>query len=393
MPLKIAIVVHGRFHAFDLARELIKQGVEVTLLTNYPKRIATRFGIPPECVINCVSHGVASRIVHRLGLAKRFEPWLHRWFSWWATRSLKSVNVDALHSFSGVCEELFKASSSPGLIKSVIRGSAHIRTQARLLAEEQARCGHRLDQPSAWMVQREIMEYELADLVFVLSTFAMNSFIQEGFPAEKLCLLLLGSELRRFRSDLAQVEQRCQRILSGKPLQVLMVGSFSLQKGAFDFTEIVERLNGRVKFRFVGDLPAETRHLRNQIKGNAEFLARQPQFFLPEQYARADLFLFTTIQDGYAVVLAQAQASGLPILSTTNCAAPDLVRENETGWVLPIRNPTAFVERLEWCDQNRAELARISRQTYDIFKARDWADVASDMVRIYEKRIQKHPIG
>ncbi|WP_242046550.1 hypothetical protein [Cylindrospermum sp. FACHB-282] len=45
MKLKIAVVVHGRFHAFDLARELIEQGNEVTLFTNYPKKIVEKFGI------------------------------------------------------------------------------------------------------------------------------------------------------------------------------------------------------------------------------------------------------------------------------------------------------------------------------------------------------------
>ena len=79
----------GRFHAFDLARELIRQGVEVTLLTNYPKYVAERFGIPREHVLNCVSHGVFSRLIERVagtGQQAIFEPLLHHWFSRWAAR-------------------------------------------------------------------------------------------------------------------------------------------------------------------------------------------------------------------------------------------------------------------------------------------------------------------
>ena len=51
-PLRLAMVVHGRFHAFDLSRELIRQGVDLILLTNYPKYVAQRFGIPREKVIS-----------------------------------------------------------------------------------------------------------------------------------------------------------------------------------------------------------------------------------------------------------------------------------------------------------------------------------------------------
>jgi glycosyltransferase involved in cell wall biosynthesis len=78
------------------------------------------------------------------------------------------------------------------------------------------------------------------------------------------------------------------------------------------------------------------------------------------------------------LVLAQAAASGLPILTTTNCAGPDLIREGKTGWVLPIRSPEAFIERLRWCDSHREELAAMVRRIYTEFKPRDWADVAAD---------------
>ena len=175
MPLKIAIVVHGRFHAFDLGRELIKQGVDLVLLTNYPKRVVQQFGIPQRNVVNCISHGVLSRLINgtagRRGRAM-FEPFLHRWFSTWAAHVLSSVDVDMIHAFSGVSEELLHAFDGHRPLLSVVRGSAHIRTQAQLLEEEEIRCGQPIDRPSAWMVAREEREYKLADLVIVLSSFA-----------------------------------------------------------------------------------------------------------------------------------------------------------------------------------------------------------------------------
>jgi hypothetical protein len=54
---KIALVVHGRFYSFDLARELIRMGADVTVFTNYPKTIAKRFGLPPKAVRPFLLHG------------------------------------------------------------------------------------------------------------------------------------------------------------------------------------------------------------------------------------------------------------------------------------------------------------------------------------------------
>jgi glycosyltransferase involved in cell wall biosynthesis len=382
MKLKVALVVHGRFHAFDLGRELIRQGVDLTLLTNYPKSVVERFGLPRASVVNCVSHGIASRMVYRLtgGRSKLFEPALHRWFSRWAGRVLYARGCDVVHSFSGVSEELFQRLSSSCGLKSLVRGSAHIKVQSRLLEEEGIRCGVNMDRASAWMIGREEREYELADVVFVLSSFAHRSFVEQGYPADKLRLLPLGSQLELFRPKPEVIEQRCERILSGNPLRVLTVGSFSYQKGILDLAEIARKGKGRFEFCFVGSVAKEAVDASRKAREDIHFVAKQRQQHLPGFYAQADLFLFPTIQDGYAVVLAQAQANGLPILATPNCAAPDIVKEGETGWILPIRNPAEFLQRLQWCDEHRQELAGMVRKMYHDFKPRDWSDVADDFI-------------
>jgi glycosyltransferase involved in cell wall biosynthesis len=94
------------------------------------------------------------------------------------------------------------------------------------------------------------------------------------------------------------------------------------------------------------------------------------------------LFIFPTLEDGFAVVLAQAAMSGLPILTTPNCAGTDLVKEGQTGFVLPIRSSASFVEKLQWCDMHRVELAAMVRRVASDFRPRDWSHVAADFERI-----------
>ena len=47
-------------------------------------------------------------------------------------------------------------------------------------------------------------------------------------------------------------------------------------------------------------------------------------------------------------------------------------------WVVPIRDPGAFVERLRWCAAHRSELAEMASRVYAAFKPRDWDQVAAD---------------
>jgi glycosyltransferase involved in cell wall biosynthesis len=387
-PLKIAVVVHGRFHAFDLVRELIKQGNEVTLFTNYPKYIVERFGIPQIHVRSFLLHGIFSRIFQKLNQLlpiPSFEPLFLSLFSKWAARHISKESYDVVHCFSGIAEELFKSSPSNNKTLNVlVRGSAHITVQKQLLDQEEIRANSpvEIDKPSDWIIAREEREYQLADIIVVLSTFAQTSFIQQGIEPKKLRILPLGTQLSLFRPSTKIIADRCQRILSEQPLRVLMVGNFSLQKGAIDFVEIAKNAGSNFQFKFVGTITNDGHLLHETNNQYIDFVPKQPQSELPQAYAEADVFIFTTIQDGYAVVLSQAQAAGLPILATTNCSAPDFIVENETGWILPIRSPDTFIGRLNWCSEHRQELAEMVKRVYEDFEPRDWSNVAQDFTII-----------
>lgn len=383
--MKIAILVPGRFHAFDLGSALLRRGHDVTVLTNYPKWAVKRFGFPAERVRSFWMHGVVSKVAYLTYQAtmQRPERWLNRMFGQWAAEQLSRERWDVVHAWSGVSEELLSASDANGTARLMMRGSAHIRTQDLILRQEEQRTSTRMDCPDSWIRAREEREYALADCIVVLSTFARDSFVSEGVDPEKLRRLPLGANTEMFRPSPEVIDARCRRIVSGAPLNVLYVGAVSLRKGLWDIAAILRRPEAkRFHFRFVGPITSEARHLARTLQGAAEFVPKQPQRELRTWYSQGDLFLFPTLEDGFAVVLAQAQANALPILTTTNCSGPDLIREGETGWILPIRSPEAFVERLMWCDSNRPALAEMVRRAYTTFKVRNWDDVAADFERL-----------
>jgi glycosyltransferase involved in cell wall biosynthesis len=123
------------------------------------------------------------------------------------------------------------------------------------------------------------------------------------------------------------------------------------------------------------------------------FVPKQPQKNLPDFYAWGDIFALPTVEDGFQTVLGQAAASALPILTTPNGAGLDIVQEGETGWVLPIRAPEAFIDRLCWCDAHREELARMVRRIYNDFRPRDWSDVAADLEAICIEGLEARRLG
>ena len=379
--MKIAVVVQGRFHAFDLVRALTARGHDVTLFTNYPKWAVKRFGLTADKVRSFWLHGLFSKAASQSPLGRLWsepERWLHPMFGRWAARQLSKEKWDVIHGWSGVSEETLKQERGKTL-QLVMRGSAHIRAQGRILEEEEERTGLKLDRPGPWITAREEREYKLADRIVALSSFASKTFQAEGFGPPKLRTLPLGANTAMFRPKPEVIEARCRRIRSGAPLRILYVGAVIPRKGLLDIARIVRTLPGdQFEFRLIGPVSAEAKATITELSRFAELVSKQPHNELPRWYAWGDVFVFPTVEDGYAVVLAQAHASGLPILATTNCCAPDLIKEGETGWVLPIRSPQAFVERLLWCESHREELAQMVHGAYLNFQTRDWNDVAAD---------------
>jgi glycosyltransferase involved in cell wall biosynthesis len=383
--LRIDVAVHGRFHAFHLARALLARGHDVRLLTNYPASVVERFGFPRCRTVTHVAHGIAARIYHSVPQSLRIvglEAALHQWFGRWVRSKVRN-SADIIYVFSSISEETLKSFyGAAGPQVWVARGSSHIRVQRKLLEEEELRTGVRLEKPSPWMISREEREYGMAQRVITLSSFAKHSFAGQPVPSDKVTLLLSAVDIARFRPDPVAIQSRLQRIRSGDSLHVLTVGAFSMRKGAYDLLEIARRLAGRMSFRFVGDLPQEALALKAQAGSAIEFFRRVPEFELKQHYSWGDIFLFPTIEDGFAAVLTQALAAGLPVLATPNSSAPDIVRRGETGWILPIRSPSMFVDQLKWCDAHRSELHSMV-QNCSGYTLRDWSDMALEVEEIY----------
>lgn len=384
--LRIALVVQGRFHAFDLARELSIRGHDVTIFMNYPAWAVRRFGVGRSRVRSCWAHGAAVRGLEKLPRALRprgSDPWVHGTFGRWAAKALEGTAWDVVHCWSGVSEELLRSARVRARCTLLMRGSAHIAEQDAILQEEEARAGLPLERPSAWMIARERREYDLADRIVVLSSFARASFLRCGVRPERVVCLPLGVDVRAFQPSAADIVARAQRMRAGAPLRVLYVGTMSMRKGLLDLEAALERVRDLpLDVRLVGAITPEAVGVLARLDARVTHRDAIPQGELPAEYRAADLFLFPTLEDGFGLVLTQAKAAGLPVLCTTNCAGPDLVHDGQDGWVVPVRSPGVLAERLRWCHAEREALAAMAGRAAAMFRPRDWSTVAGEFEAI-----------
>jgi glycosyltransferase involved in cell wall biosynthesis len=77
-------------------------------------------------------------------------------------------------------------------------------------------------------------------------------------------------------------------------------------------------------------------------------------------YREADVFVFPTNFEGRALVVYEALASGLPVLTTYASGTDDVV-DGICGRIVPPDNLEALVEGLRWFGRNRDRLPELSR--------------------------------
>ena len=131
-------------------------------------------------------------------------------------------------------------------------------------------------------------------------------------------------------------------------LRILFLGNLYEDKGVFDLLEACQRLvsttSAKIRLQFVGKWPDQS----TEQKFN-ELVARYPttdSLQVPEPrplygeekwraYAQSDLFVFPSFykSENFPLVLLEAMASGLPVISTRWRGIPSIVEENVNGFL------------------------------------------------------------
>jgi glycosyltransferase involved in cell wall biosynthesis len=78
-----------------------------------------------------------------------------------------------------------------------------------------------------------------------------------------------------------------------------------------------------------------------------------PNKDLPQHYSTADVLVLPSIEEGLAMVMAEALACGCPVIATCNTGAEDLFEDREEGFIVTIRSVEALTEAMETVAQSR----------------------------------------
>ena len=131
---------------------------------------------------------------------------------------------------------------------------------------------------------------------------------------------------------------------------VLAVGQFIYRKGFDVLLKAAIELPKNVGFYFVGGTPTKEYLDLREANGlsNVHFVGFKDKQALKEYYRAADLFAFPTREDIWGLVVNEAMANGLPVITTDKCVAGlELVKEGENGYLVPTDDVKALKQGIE----------------------------------------------
>lgn len=383
--MRVTVSVLGRFHLFHLAKQLQDHNSLARLITSYPKFEAAKYGVNPQNIKSLLVHEIHNRSWRKISkfTGSIFNPqhMIFELFDRHASRHIMNQS-DIFVGLSGCALYSLRRARWLGAKTVLERGSSHMLYQRKILAEEYDRVGMRKEVVHPKVVERELQEYQEADVIAVPSQFVKETFLQQGISEARLIQVPYGVDLTNFYP--APKSDNVFRIIS--------CGTISIRKGVHYLLQAFAELNlPRAELWFIGPMTDEIgpfwrKWASPAIRHQGPFPERE----LYKYYSQGTIFCLASIEEGLAMVQAQAMACGLPVICTKNTGGADIVREGQDGFIVPIRDVEALKEKILYCYENPAVCAALGESARQrVQTGFTWSDYGEKMIAAYRKLLNR----
>ena len=172
--------------------------------------------------------------------------------------------------------------------------------------------------------------------------------LEMGYPADRTIVHSIGVDVERFKPP---------GILGPREKSVLFVGRLVEKKGCGTLIEAMAGVQRRCPAAELvviggGPLLAEYEARAVALGVRCRFLGVQPAAVVRDRMSRASVFCVPSVvaasgdAEGFGMVFIEAQAMGLPVVSTLSGGIPEAVKNGETGLLVAERDPAALAEAI-----------------------------------------------
>lgn len=271
---------------------------------------------------------------------------------------------DAVNAWCSTALRTIRTAHRRGIPAVLEVASAHIEAQAEILRAEHARYGAGIDRAvlTPGVIARTVREYAEADAIIVTSDFVRRTFVERGVAASKVHVVPYGIDPRPLPRGGAR----------GPTPRVLFVGGCSLRKGIPYLLDAWRKLAPDAELRLVGRANAALFERAGGLPARAVATGPKTGAALDAEYAAADIFVLSSVEDGWGLVTNEAMSAGLPVIVTDRCGSAEIVRDDVNGYVVPARDSDALADRIATLLRDGARRRRMGAAARATAESRTW---------------------
>jgi glycosyltransferase involved in cell wall biosynthesis len=306
-----------------------------------------------------------------------------KYLDWIAARQLATGRYDMFHSWSGDCLLSLREARKRG-IPSVLEIPTWHRDRGKVKRGQSSTDvpGAQLPWRKRWKEDllldrdRYLEEYDLADLILVLSGKAAETFRVQGFLEDKLFYLPRGVDVERFTPGARPPHFRA-----------VFCGALIERKGVHYLLEAWHRLDLKdAELWLVGAVHAEMRpYLEKFARENVKVIgfAHEPEKYLRE----ASIHVFPSLCEGSAKATYEAAACGLPQVTTRE--AGDVVEDGIQGIIIPPADVDALAAAIQQLYDHPEIVERMSLAARErVVENFTWDHFRVRLLDAYERAMQ-----
>lgn len=295
----------------------------------------------------------------------------HYWLSGWVAQKLKEASgtpfVQMFHTLGQMKERI--AGSSAATPEMRINVETEIVNWAdRIVAATPAE-----EAQLRWLYRSDRRKIEIVPPGVNVSRFypqnALEIRQQLGFEHDCNLLLFVGrierlkavdtliEAIHIARTESSEIAQNlCCAIIGGDPSDQLDQEMVRLQK-------LVKKL---------------------ELDDIVKFLGAKDQTQLPVYYAAASAVVMPSDYESFGMVALEAMASGTPVIASQVGGLAFLVRDGETGYLVPVRDPRLLAERIIWLLNDKSKSQQMGYSAAERAQGYAWEKIADRLLAIFE---------
>lgn len=296
--------------------------------------------------------------------------------------------IDIIHTWPLGAIETLKVAARLGIPTVLERCNAHTGYAMEAVQKECERLGVTLppDHEHAYnasKLRKEEEEYEMADCLLCPSDFVVKTFLDRGYPREKLARHQYGFDEKGYSPDAERREK-------GRGLTALFVGVCAVRKGVHYALDAWLKSPASKDGTFViaGEFLPEYQEKLASMLAHPSVKVLGHRNDVPELMRKSDILVLPSIEEGSALVTSEARGSGCVLLVSE--AAGAICRHMENALVHSVGDVAALAQHFTLLHEDRALLERLRATSLATVPELTWMVAGERLLQVYRETIAGH---